>query len=795
MCEKSKLSENVKIITWTQNFINRLTTQNNMIRRFNRIISCNSGLLCALMISMFVLALYSCSSYSVRDIRENKKSSKRTKAVDNFKLQKPTKAEVKENTKLANKLLSEKSAKIDFVLPNMLGSDLDSVGTPIVSEQIILNNWKQSQLEDAQKSDTSNLSAILKRTRGANVSERNGVANTGFIVHVPKDLLSNRSQLTISPQIIFNNDSIIELEDIIIRGSAFASKQAEGYKEYEKYAASIVGKNEYDEKFLDHAAVERDLKAKQDALYSEYYKDWKKQMAYEKWKEEREDADSYGQARKIGYRKEAEYEARRAASEESERRLAQGKDTSGIYARYMNRFEKKYAKYPKDFGLEKLAIEDVPKEFRDMYLADRQFSDLNNKLLTKDDSLGINKARYKYDQIAVNERRDSLKEERMHAMIPYPYRKDVLLDTIFDGTQDFVFYYPHMTRLPQGVASYKLKVDNTIDIFGAPSYKPASDDLITYNISSLNDLIKPELETKGTKVLRNMYTHITIYPKFESGKSDFKIRYQDNREQIERLKEEYTKYIQEPGYILDSVVMQTTSSLDGTFMYNWNLSDKRGQALKQFISSDVFSTLDVENIFRHTFKGEDWNTLVAKIKGRQDMPNKDAILSILGEVATLEDTDNAERNIKRNYKNDYKIMQDSIYPLLRKTAFVFFMHRPGMEVEEEMRYTTIEGYQVALQQMRERKYWDAIKLLSQNPDFNTALCLMGMGEDQKAYDLLLFLDKDPDVNYLLAIAAYRLGYDNEAIEALKAACADDPKKIERIPYDPEIVQLIKKYKL
>lgn len=758
-------------------------------------ISHHTRLFYALAIAMLISVMYSCSSYSVREIRENKKSAKKTKAVDDFKLQKLSKADIKENAKVAERLMLEDSTKIDVVQPNMIGAEMDSIGTPIISDELILNNWRLSQLQSIQNTDTSSLSALLTNTRGANVPERNGVVNTGFIVRVPKSLINTRTQLTISPQIIFNNDSIIKLEDVIVRGGAFAAKQAEDYKAYEAYAASIVSKNEYDEKFLDHEAVDRDLKAKQDIFYDEYYKEWQRQMAYERWKEEREDADSYDLARKVGYRKEKEYEARRAAREESERRLAQGKDTSGIYDRHMRRFEKKFAKYPKDFSAPLLTIDEVPKEFRDLYASNRSFSDLENKLMTQTDSLDITKKRYKYDQIAVNERRDSLREERKLMMIPYPYRKDVLVDTIFDASQDFVFYYPHRAIMPQGTAEYKLKIDNTIDVVGHPSYKVESTSFTNYKITSLNDLIKPELETKGTKVMRNMYTHITIYPKFESGKSDFKIRYQDNREQLAKLKEEYQKYVQEPGYILDSVVMQTTSSLDGTFMYNWTLSDKRGQALKKYLSIDVFPTLDVENIFRHTFKGEDWNTLVSRIKERDDMPNKDAVLSILGEVATLEDTDNAERKIKRTYKNDYKVMQDSIYPLLRKTAFVFFMHRPGMEAAEEMKYTTIVGYKEALQQMRERKYWDAIKLLSENPDFNTALCLMGMGENQKAYDLLLFLDKDADVNYLLAIAACRLGYDNEAIEALKSACAEDPKKIDRIPYDPEIVQLIKKYKL
>lgn len=766
-----------------------------MIQLFNRIISNHTGLFYALTLSMFVAVMYSCSSYSVREIRENKKSEKKTKAIDDFKLQKLSKAEIKQNAKVAERLILENSTQIDIVQPNMVGADLDSIGTPIISKDLILSNWRLSKQQSVQNADVSNLSALLTSAQGTNVPERNGIANTGFIVRVPKSLIDSRTQLTISPQIIFNNDSIIKLEDVIVRGSVFAAKQAEDYKAYEKYAASIVSKSEYDEKFLDHAAVDRDLKAKQNIFYEEYHEAWEKQMAYERWKEEREDADAYDLARKIGYRKEKEYEAKRSAREEAERRLAQGKDTSGVYDRHMRRFEKKYAKYPKDFNSSSITIDDVPKEFRELYAADRGFADLENKLMTSDDSLAITKKRYKYDLIAVNERRDSLREERKLMMIPYPYRKDVLVDTIFDGSQDFVFYYPHKTILPMGAAEYKLKVENSIDVVGYPSYKPESTSFTDYKISSLNDLIKPELERKGTKVMRNMYTHITIYPKFESGKSDFKIRYQDNREQLAKLKEEYQKYVLEPGYVLDSVVMQTTSSLDGTFMYNWTLSDKRGQALKKYISADVFPTLDVENIFRHSFKGEDWNTLVAKIKERDDMLNKDVILSILGEVATLEDTDNAERKIKRTYKNDYKVMQDSIYPLLRKTAFVFFMHRPGMEVEEEMRYTTIEGYQVALQQMRERKYWDAIKLLSENPDFNTVLCLMGMGENQKAYDLLLFLDKDADINYLLAIAACRLGYDNEAIEALKSACTEDPKKIDRIPFDPEIVQLIKKYKL
>lgn len=745
---------------------------------------------------VIAFSAYSCSSYSVREIRDKKKSSKKEVAVDKFELKPLTKAEKKESEKLFSKFssLGASDTLVGIHLPNMLGSELDSAGNVIVSPDLILNNFSNSISLHNQDDTSSNLSSLLKNTSGPNIPERNMRVNAGFVIRVPKELMDKKSQLVLSPQIKFNNDSVIPFKQVVVRGTDFAAKQAENYKQFSEYEASIVGREDYYDKFLDHSAVNQDIKDSQDENYENYYNDWKKLQEFEKWRENREDQLAYDVAQQVAYRWEKEYEAKRLAAEESERRLAAGKDTVGVYARHMKSFNKKFGDYPNEAYDPKIQLEDVPKKYREIFLSGMTFNDLENKLMTENDSMEIIKNRYKYDAIKVNELRDSLKDERRNLLVPFPYYEQAYVDTIMNGSQDLVVYYPYEIILPQRAMSYTVELSNELNIYGKDKFELRKQQTLPYEFTSLTDLIKPELETKGTKIMRNLFSQITIYPKFDAN-NRFRIDYKDNRDQIELLKEEYKTYVLEPGYVLDSVIMQTTSSLDGSFVTNWKLSDQRGQTLKKYLAENVFQALNVENMFKHTFKGEDWNTFVVKLRQRDDIVNKDAILERISTIKEIEDTDNAEKDIRRLYKSDYKIMQDSIYPLLRKTTFAFIMHRPGMEVEEEMKYTKIEGYPEALKQMRERRYWDAIKLLSQNPDFNTAICLAEMGENKKAYDLLHFLPEDADNNYLLAIVSCRLGLEDEAIDRLLRACEADKTKLQRIPYDPEMVELIKKHNL
>lgn len=634
------------------------------------------------------------------------------------------------------------------------------------------------------------LSELVAQTKHRYIPERNRNINTGFVIYVPKNLLSPSWRMTITPNFMIN-DSIVKMPDVVLKGERFLEKQKQSYQDYEDFLASIVSKGDYDDRFLDHEGIRADMKKRQEIYFEKYYREWEEQIAYEKWKEKWLDDKAYRTALRVAEKKELYHKAERDARDEKFRRLAAGKDTTGVYADHMKNYRKKTKKLPDEFEKPVLTVNDVPKKYKPIFVGDRKVSDIKNAVLTEQDSIQITKHHYLVDEIALNELKDSTREEHKDLIIPFPYEERTRLDSIVDGTQDFIYYYSQETKIPLGDYAYKLSVESKIENFGLNAFYFPERKPMSYEVTSLTDLINPDLYIKETTINRNMYFVSKVYPKFESEKWDFKANYQDNRAQIQQLRDEYQKYIADNGYVLDSIYMVSTTSLDGSWNFNAKLSTNRGDALKSYLLKNEFPQMS-ETTITSRGRGEDWNTLVALMRDRDDMPNKDIILDMMS--ATL-DPDGTEREIRRTYKTDYKVMKDSLYPKLKKTDIAFFFHRPGMEVADSIQLNEIPGYQEALQQMRERKYWDAIDVLTEHPDYNTALCLVCMGDFEQAHALLSYLAPDADTEYLLAIVSFRLGREDEAIQHLKMAIDIDPEKALRVPKDPEMVLLVEKYNL
>lgn len=748
---------------------------------------------------------------------------------------KTSKTATKEEAELTRKLFSLGNL-IEVNSPRTRGLEIDSTGAFIMSKDVIISNELRAKTETPQtpvaleedalgsspeplageltegsgseeensekgtadedevvyEAPSVNLSKILEECKINYVPERNRQIHTGFFVKVPKEMFSSKWSLTLTPKLLLN-DSVVALKEIILKGTDFKAQQNESYKNYETYLASIVRKEDYDKKFVDHDGIKKDMKALQDIYYNKYHEDWAAQMAFEKWRAETIDKKTKEVARKVGQRKELYYRALRESQAEKMAKFSNGKDTTGIYSRHMANFEKKAKDLPEKFVKPEITEDEVPKEYKEIFAIGRKLDDLSNGHMTEKDSIEIAKHRYLFDKIAENEHKDTTREDAEKLIIPFPYNREAYLDSIMNGEQNFYYFYPNVTRMLEQETTYSLVVDSKVDVFPNNTFNLPNADTLKYALTSLVDLVDPNLAIKETKIYRNYYNRVTIFPKFESNKTEFKINLSDNKAQIEQLISEYKTYVEEQKLIVDSAMIRVSSSLDGNFYTNHTLAEKRGESMKKFISEHVFPLLDVENTFRVNPVGEDWRELVRLINSRDDMPNKDAILEMI--YATT-DPDFTEQEIKKKYRTDYRIMHDSIYPNLRKVEVLIFITRPGMDEAEGFQYTEQPGYDKGLKLMRERKYWDALQILSQYPDYNTAVCLASMGHNEKAYEVLGYLKKpSADVDYLKAIVAYRMGWESEAIDFLMSACELDPAKAYRTPCDPEMVALIDKYNL
>ena len=106
-------------------------------------------------------------------------------------------------------------------------------------------------------------------------------------------------------------------------------------------------------------------------------------------------------------------------------------------------------------------------------------------------------------------------------------------------------------------------------------------------------------------------------------------------------------------------------------------------------------------------------------------------------------------------------------------------------------------YMQAVKMIEDRQYRQALAILdvSYPDDYNTAVCLMSLGYDKRALEIMTEQADTSDRNYLLAILYSRLKREEDALKMYVKSCDQDASKIWRGRLDPEINKLIVTYNL
>lgn len=792
--------------------------------------------------SLLLIIMISCkTSHSVKDIRA---------ARDPYVGYTPPSVKVKEPKNKEDALVKDlfmQSKRPGIELPFVEGAD--NVGSAVVSEQVTFTNPEliTKSTPEANKvvnlNEVQQLNEVVVTAKSRFTPEQNGRVSIDFVLRVPKEMLSTNYRIALSPKILYN-DSIVPLKTVYLKGNEFGTRQKQGYKDYDDYIHSIVNKADYDSVFIDHDGVKRDIENQQKFYYDQYHKEWSRQTDFEEWKAKKDKVEALQEASKTGYDKKLYHDNVRKARELAMKEVAKGKDTTGFHARYMKRFIKPgdvekstlkveqktdyrldfykeyskkarervitdwangkdtmgaYVRYMKGFDknfktivLDGEDIGGIPDRFKDLYKTGRNMDEIINQSFTEQDSMQIAQSRYKFEDIALNEMKDAMREEKRRELIIFPYEENVRLDTMIQTDKDFIYYYKQDYPVLPGLKSLRLALNTQIDAIDRSRFVQPLSDTLSYFISSLSQLVDTSLITKKTTVHRDMYNSMVIYPKFLPGKFAFNAAYKDNKEETDKVISTYRTFTGEGKLIMDSIIIRVSTSLDGDYDKNYEVTKKRANALKEYFVKALGGSADVNMIFKTRHSGEDWNTLATLLTKRTDLQYKEEILNMLREAVYPDQT---EENIKKTYPKDYVIIRDSIYPLLNKAEIVFNMTRPGMTEDVQVNTEIRPDYQKALGLLQDRKYWDALEILSNYPDYNTALCLVCMGYNAKALELLESLPQTGNNEYLLAILAIRSDNGYQAKTHLLKACELDPSKAYRAPLDPEVAAFVRKYKL
>lgn len=678
----------------------------------------------------------------------------------------------------------------------------DETGNALLTEYVDYTNEDNistiiQKRDSADRAKTSinevqrlNEVTVIAKLKQRFAPERDGKVNVDFIVRVPKELLSPDWRLTLSPKLL-HNDSIVSLQKIVLKGSNFHNRQKSDSESFAEYESSIVPESAYDSLFLDHKSVSRDLRKRQEFYWDLYSEKYNEVKDYYDWKYKVGDRYAEANSKSEGKRLGLYHNYMRKADNESILLLAADIDTTGINNKYTKRYNKRIRLLSPFYRKKDLAIKKVPKKYKDFFLNEPSFNDLKARSTTAKDSIGIAKHLYNFDLITENEFKEERRDEMRKRMMSFPVESGLLLDTIVDGGHDFVYYYKKEYPVTSGLDRLRITMNGKVIATDKSTYNISQSDTLNYLISSLVQLIDTTLIVKKTRLYRNMYDNLSIYPEFESSKNQFSLNYKSNREQVDTLMKQYRKMTREMGLRMDSMIINSGVSLDGNYDQNYKLSEKRAEAFKTYL--ETYYKEDVaNNIIKIRSRGEDWQSFVDELKKRDDIINIDSI------VARIERTvypDETERDIQRLYKNDYKIIRDEIYPKLRRMDISFHVSRPDMTVADTTIHEVQDGYEEGLRLLRNREYWPALEILKNYPDYNAALCLVCMGYNGKAYDLLVKLTPNSNSEYLLSIVTQRLNKEEEAISHLLKAVELDNQKAFRWMLDSEVSALVNKYNL
>ena len=413
-----------------------------------------------------------------------------------------------------------------------------------------------------------------------------------------------------------------------------------------------------------------------------------------------------------------------------------------------------------------------------------------------------------------NDKRISRREKMYRKYVKVPIVTDGLrLDTViqtFNG--DFIYRYvqPIKTRPKLRKVDVVLSGDIYEEdrrIYDIPKSEP-----LTFYISSLSAFVDNR-EKYLTKVIeRRVEENTACYIEFASGSFEVDETMGNNPDEIARIKDNLISLMQNEKFDLDSIIVTSSASPEGTVRFNERLSQKRSQGITDYFSR--WMNLYQDSLEReHGFAvDEEGNIIIQKraqipMLGRSSGENwrmldrlveRDTTLSpeqkeSYCNLSTHQDLDAREKAMQS--QDYYRHLREKLYPRLRTVRFDFHLHRKGM-VKDTVHTTVLDtAYMNGVQAIRDRDYERALTSLRPYNDYNTAIAYLCMDYNASAMQILEGLDRTAQVNYMLAVLYSRRGEEQKAVECYVRSCSQDPSYIHRGNLDPEIAVLIRRYGL
>ncbi len=415
----------------------------------------------------------------------------------------------------------------------------------------------------------------------------------------------------------------------------------------------------------------------------------------------------------------------------------------------------------------------------------------------------------------MNDRRKGRKDKMYRKYVKVPIvTEGIRLDSVV-VTDKGDFEYNYVQTINTRPKLRKVDIILSGDIYEEDRriYTIPRSEPLTFYISSISGLMDYKEKYMTKVVERRAMANTESRIDFEIGKYDVRPEIGNNAYEIRLIEKTLASLVENTAFDLDSIVVSATASPDGAYRTNARLAQQRSESVSDYFSryvkqykdslkaeigivANLDETFVIENKevdinFTPRCIPENWedmNYLVANDLVMHDGHKADYL-------QILEDADVDSRERKLRTKPYYDYVKETIYPKLRTVKFNFYLHRKGM-VKDTVHTTVVDStYMRGLDALKNMDYDVALALLQPYNDINTAVAYLGLDRNVSAKNILMKLERTPQVNYLLAIMYSRTGELEKAVEAYLMSCKQNPTYKFRGNLDPEISVLIKMYGL
>lgn len=358
------------------------------------------------------------------------------------------------------------------------------------------------------------------------------------------------------------------------------------------------------------------------------------------------------------------------------------------------------------------------------------------------------------------------------------------LDTVVRyGGEALSYTYVHTMPVSSGLRKVEIELRGSVydeDRLVCPLPVPGR---LTYYVSSLSSLADETPRYLTRIVERRVEASSLCWLEFAAGSSTLDLDLGNNTREMERIERNVAEVVGKDEFELDSVIVTSSCSPEGSFRSNSVLAGRRSEAVCAH-----FRSLQL----RPRAVPENWTLLDALVAGDTLLTQSDKD-DYRNTVRRFADPDLRERELStRAY---YPRLRRSLYPMLRTVSFHFYLHRRGM-VKDTVHTTEPDTvYAAGVKELKDRNYLKALSLLAPYADWNTALAYCSLGRNASALSILRKLPPSAGVEYMKAVIYSRKGEDGEAVRCYRDACDMNPSYVHRGNLDPEIATLIRKYKL